>query len=212
MIYFLPVLCLFACVLSLIFDAKGLNKLSIKAKLAASLAFVGFAWEQGAWESRYGQILFIGFLMSSFGDFFLALKGNKKWFIFGIAAFLLAHIFYTVGFFQTGFVTARLPLVVPIVLVALILVVLWLHKHLPNIFKIAVPIYLVTIGVMLIFAWSNQADRAFWWMTTGATLFAISDLFVARNRFFNPDILNRFIGLPLYYIAQLILAYSVSFF
>lgn len=210
MIYILPTLSLFACALSIWFEAKDLPKLMLKAKLAASLAFVGFAWDVGAWQSTYGQILFIGLVLSLFGDVLLAMKGHKKWFQLGIAAFLLAHVFYAFAFTSTGFASAKLPLVAPVVLIFMIITGLWLRQHLQGIFKIAVPAYLLAIGLMLVFAWCNQAGSAWWWIVTGATLFAVSDLFVARNRFIQADIKNRIIGLPIYYVAQIMLAYSVS--
>ena len=210
MILFLPTLCLLTCGLSIWFESREQNQLALKAKLAASLAFVGFAWDLGAWETHYGKVLLIGLVLSLLGDVLLAMKGHKKWFLLGIGAFLLAHVFYTFAFAQTGFETARLPLVAPIVLIFLTVTALWLRKHLQGIFIVAVPAYLLAIGVMLVFAWCNQSMTAYWWITSGATLFALSDLFVARNRFVQPAISNRVIGLPIYYVAQLILAYSVK--
>ncbi len=210
MILFLPTLCLLTCGLSIWFESREQHQLALKAKLAASLAFVGFAWDLGASDSSYGQILLIGLVLSLFGDVLLAIKGNKKWFLLGIAAFLLAHVFYTIAFAQTGFDTARLPLVAPVVLVFLSVTALWLRRHLQGIFSIAVPAYLLAIGLMLVFAWCNQSVMGFWWIASGASLFALSDLFVARNRFVQPAISNRIIGLPIYYVAQLLLAYSVK--
>lgn len=40
----------------------------------------------------------------------------------------------------------------------------------------------------------------------GALMFFFSDLFVARQEFVHRTVLNKWIGLPLYYIAQLLLA------
>ena len=208
MIFLLPTICLIACGLSLWFEAKGENTLTIKTKLAASLAFVGFAWDLGAWQTSYGQVLFIGLMLSLIGDVMLAIKGHKKYFLFGISAFLLAHICYAVAFGLTGFGSAKLPLIAPMVLVFLIATGLWLRKYLQGLFNIAVPAYLLAIGLMLVMAWSNQSITAWWWISAGASLFALSDLFVARNRFIKPHISNRIIGLPTYYIAQLMLAYT----
>ena len=41
---------------------------------------------------------------------------------------------------------------------------------------------------------------------TGAVLFYVSDLFVARERFVTPGFVNKALGLPLYYGGQLLLA------
>ncbi|MDD3992851.1 MAG: hypothetical protein PHV70_11955 [Desulfobacteraceae bacterium] len=40
----------------------------------------------------------------------------------------------------------------------------------------------------------------------------MSDLFVARQRFVAPAFSNRLLGLPLYYIGQFLLAFSVGGF
>jgi len=40
--------------------------------------------------------------------------------------------------------------------------------------------------------------------------FYISDLFVARDRFFKTEFSNRLLGLPLYYAGQFLLAFSVG--
>jgi hypothetical protein len=43
----------------------------------------------------------------------------------------------------------------------------------------------------------------------GALGFYVSDVFVARQRFLKSEIVNRLIGLPLYYGGQFLLAFSV---
>jgi hypothetical protein len=44
----------------------------------------------------------------------------------------------------------------------------------------------------------------------GATCFMSSDVAVARDRFVTPGVANRVWGLPLYYGAQLLLAWTVT--
>jgi hypothetical protein len=44
----------------------------------------------------------------------------------------------------------------------------------------------------------------------GAASFYFSDVFVARDRFLKPEFLNRLLGLPLYYLGQYLLAFSVG--
>jgi hypothetical protein len=45
-------------------------------------------------------------------------------------------------------------------------------------------------------------------IVAGAFAFYLSDLSVARQRFVVQSLVNRLWGLPLYYVAQLILGYS----
>lgn len=209
MMLLLPSICLFACILSLGFEHNNQTKLALKTKLLASLAFVGFAWDLGAWNSQYGQLLFVGLVLSMFGDWSLG-KQENRYFLVGIGAFLLAHSAYALAFLSTGFSTEFLLLILLIVTSIMITTTWWLKNHLNGNFKWLVPLYLIVISWMLVSAWSNETQTAWGWIMGGASLFAISDLFVARNRFIQASHLNRIIGLPLYYMAQLMLAFSVS--
>ena len=47
-------------------------------------------------------------------------------------------------------------------------------------------------------------------MLVGAIVFAASDVAVARDRFVARSFVNRAWGLPAYYAAQLVLAWSVN--
>jgi len=47
-------------------------------------------------------------------------------------------------------------------------------------------------------------------LLTGALMFLVSDLAVARDRFVAQGFINRLWGLPLYYAAQLVLASCAS--
>jgi uncharacterized membrane protein YhhN len=76
--------------------------------------------------------------------------------------------------------------------------------------KIPVIAYIVVISVMVILAFGTINGARNWLIPIGATLFFVSDLFVARNRFVSPGIVNPSLGLPLYYTAQVLLALSVS--
>ena len=44
----------------------------------------------------------------------------------------------------------------------------------------------------------------------GALLFYVSDIFVARHRFVKKEFINRAIGLPMYYTAQFMIAFSTG--
>ena len=44
----------------------------------------------------------------------------------------------------------------------------------------------------------------------GALFFYFSDIFVARDRFLKNQFLNRLVGLPMYYLGQFLLAFSIG--
>ena len=49
-------------------QSESMQKLKVKTKLLASLAFVGFAWDLGAADSTYGQVMLAGLVLSLAGD------------------------------------------------------------------------------------------------------------------------------------------------
>jgi uncharacterized membrane protein YhhN len=76
--------------------------------------------------------------------------------------------------------------------------------------------YIIVITVMVVGAFTVVGDAGFpatgrLMVIFGAVSFYISDLFVARDRFLKPEFTNRFLGLPLYYLGQFLLAFSVAF-
>jgi len=176
LLWLLPGICLLACFMSLWFDSQAMQKHALKTKLLASLAFVGFAWDLGATESSYGQLILAGLLLSLMGDVLLAIKGQKKCFLLGIGAFLLAHILYAVAFSTLATDKQRLMLVLPVISVAVVAVGLWLKPHLTGAFRLAVPGYLIAIGFMLMMAWLVPMNAVYYWVVTGASLFALSPL------------------------------------
>ena len=87
-------------------------------------------------------------------------------------------------------------------------VVRWLWPHLSPTLKPAVAAYVIAISVMVILACGTITATGLQ-LVVGAVLFAVSDVFVARERFATSAVANRLWGLPLYYLAQLVLALSV---
>ena len=90
----------------------------------------------------------------------------------------------------------------------------WLKPHLGTM-KGPVLAYIIVITLMLSGAWSILGEfdlaglgRSF--IFSGAAFFYVSDLFVARDRFVKKAPINRFLGLPLYYTGQFLLAFSVG--
>jgi uncharacterized membrane protein YhhN len=74
--------------------------------------------------------------------------------------------------------------------------------------------YVAIITVMVIGAVSlmENGNRAFSGRAlalAGAILFYLSDIFVARQRFATRNYFNRAVGLPLYFTAQFLIAFSI---
>jgi uncharacterized membrane protein YhhN len=86
----------------------------------------------------------------------------------------------------------------------------WLWPHLGQ-RRISVTAYIVAISIMVWGGVSVFTVGALpWTAAAGALLFYLSDLAVARNRFIQKDFINRAVGLPIYYLGQLLLALTVG--
>ena len=70
--------------------------------------------------------------------------------------------------------------------------------------------YVVAILLMCATAAAYGAASGRWQVLLGAVVFAASDISVARERFVAKSFRNKAWGLPAYFVAQLILAWSVA--
>ncbi len=168
-------------------------------KSLCSLGFLLFALSLGL-DSLFAQLVFAGLLLSALGDVLL-LFGSSRAFLAGLVAFLLAHLAYLGAFVQVASPG----------LWALLLVLAmgygwlrWLWPYLGG-WKAPVLAYGVVISLMLWVGLGVPRPE----VRLGALLFYLSDLFVARQRFVVQQPLNPLLGLPLYYVAQYLLAGSV---
>ena len=178
-------------------------------KLAASSAFVAFALSLGAASTTYGTVVLAALLLSWVGDALL-LSNAQRVFLGGLAAFLLAHVAYTAAFWVDG----APGLVFPLALLGFgavgVLTVRWLWPHLPAGDRPPVVAYVAVIAVMCAAATDFSRSVGSVVPALGAACFMASDLSVARDRFVVRSVANRLWGLPLYYVAQLLLAWTVT--
>ena len=205
----LAYLCGGGCVVlvaALLLDQTGIGAV---AKLAASSAFVLMAVSLGAQVSRYGALILAGLVLSWFGDAFL-IGTSRHWFLLGLASFLLAHVAYAAAFLSIG-VDRRWTLgaTFPVAVIAA-LVLLWLQPYLPQELVWPVRLYTAVISLMVVTAFGTLGAGATPLIVSGACLFFLSDLSVAALRFTEPAFPTYVFGLPLYYAAQICLAFSIA--
>ncbi len=172
-------------------------------KLVASSCFLVLAWWWGAFDDTYGQLIFAGLGLSWVGDALLISK-RTRWFLAGLVAFLGAHVVYTAAFSRLGIDWGNFAIALLPAAMAYVAVHRWLMPHTGRM-QVPVVAYMVAILAMVTTAFAVAPFVVF----GGAALFALSDLFVARQRFIAPTWTNRAIGLPLYYAGQVLLAWSV---
>ncbi len=177
-------------------------KWNLVMKPIASLGFLGGAIAAGCLESIPGQALFIALVWSFLGDVLLIFKESRVLFMMGIGAFLMSHIGYIMVFRLRGIdweVTGLALLGFGAVGYG---VWRWLAPHVKGGMRFAVIAYITVISAMVAFSVGSTAARPDWLPVAAATVFWLSDLTVARQRFVKADMWNRLIGLPLYYGAQ----------
>jgi uncharacterized membrane protein YhhN len=156
----------------------------------------------------------LGLLLSLGGDIALMFKTGRA-FLVGLVLFLLAHVVYAgvltwfSGFYPADLISGA---------VLLLLgggIFLYLRPGLgkmqgPVLVYVAIICFMVNRAVSTFFGEAFTPAQA-WLLTVGATLFWLSDLVLAVNRFRHPFELNR-LGLYLYYGGQLLIALSASYF
>lgn len=204
----LTVACLAFVAALLVADRLGSQLQQALAKLGASTCFVLVALSLGAPGSRYGQLVLGGLVLGWFGDALL-LSRRSTVFMAGLGAFLLAHIAYAAAFLSGPWSRPAAAAAVAAAFVFGWVVLRWLHPHIPASFKGPVLAYVLVILAMCVSAAGYSHATGRWYVLAGAVLFAASDISVARDRFVQPTYGNRLWGRPTYFVAQLLLAWSV---
>ena len=190
-------------------DIKGL----LPAKALLSTLFVLAALVQPHFITFYYHFVLAGLLFCLIGDVCLALPGDKM-FLWGLISFLVGHVFFLFGFLSVARTGPWAYGGTLIICAVSGMIYLRLKPYLGSM-NLPVVCYCIVITFMLSGAWSvlNSTALSLAGRTTafcGALLFYISDVFVARNRFVKKDFFNRLVGLPLYYVGQFMLAFSVG--
>ncbi len=206
-----------ACILMpglLYYESKEIPKGILPVKTTISLLFVIAALIQPRPVPSYFAWLLPGLIFCLGGDIFLALP-QKKMFFPGLVSFLVGHVFYVICFFYTAPPTALVLWGTLPVSMASLWIFFRLKPHL-NDMIIPVLVYIVVITIMVCGAFSIllEPELAFTGRMLafcGALCFYISDLFVARDRFVKKGLINRILGLPLYFGGQFLLAFSIGY-
>ncbi|NQV06984.1 lysoplasmalogenase [bacterium] len=177
-------------------------------KAAASTAFIATALSAGATDTAYGRWVLVALVFSWVGDVALV-STARHWFLVGLSAFLLGHVAYAIGFGARGADVAAALIAAAVLLVPAGVVLRWLWPHLPGQLRGPVVAYVVVITAMVAMAAGTVSANATPVILIAAIAFYVSDLLVARDRFAAPGMINRYWGLPLYYLAQVLFALSV---
>ncbi|ODV11349.1 MAG: hypothetical protein ABT20_06090 [Rubrivivax sp. SCN 70-15] len=204
----LQVLLIEAAALATATGAEGLTELHRVFKpLALLIAMLFVAREDvsrpGA--GRLDRLVLGGLAFSLAGDCLLMFPG---FFVPGLVAFLVAHLFY-IALFKRGlpWFPNRRALLGTLGLGAAMYV--FLLGGLNPVLKIAVAAYVVVIALMAAQAIGRATvlrDRASVLAAVGAGFFMLSDSLLATNKFAAPFPMAQFLVLATYYVAQILIA------
>lgn len=199
-----------SCMALVYFHRMGWMQAAAAAKLIASAGFLATAVSVGALRHRFGRIVFAGLVLSLCGDLFL-IGQSQRFFLLGLASFLLAHIAYATAFISHGqnrrwVLAAALPAVAVAVAVGV-----WLAPHVSPELAAPVHVYTAAITLMVITAIGARGAGAANLIVAGALMFFVSDLSVAMQRIVETDFPTIIWGLPLYYAGQVCLALGATF-
>jgi uncharacterized membrane protein YhhN len=176
-------------------------------KPIASVGFVAAARSHGALASAWGRWVLAALVFSLVGDVLLIPASTL---LFGLGAFLVGHLLFAAAFVVRG---VSFPVAAAAAVVAAgvaVPVARWLLPHVKGGMRGPVIAYMTAISAMVSLAAGSYALHPSPLVLGGALAFYLSDLSVARDRFVQPGFVNRLWGIPLYYAAQLLFAWSVG--
>jgi uncharacterized membrane protein YhhN len=184
------------------------------------------------WEIVYGQAFLlaqcaasrpmlwflIGLILCTIGDVFLMFR--EKHFTKGLAAFLLGHIFYVIGFGTLIPIGASLPFALGVAVVVILSGMIIFRKLYAGMaandntkMMLPVALYTLVISAMLYSAIMTHPiwqSRFTLFLSLGAFLFYISDVINAWVQFVGPVKRHRIKIMTTYYIAQLFIAIGAT--
>jgi len=198
--------------------AKGWKEIETIAKPATMVLLFATLALAGGFGATPLIFFGLGIVFSLAGDIFLLL--SNRWFIAGLAAFLMAHVSYIIGLnTPIGDASPLWAIVIGIILALATARVLrpilaGLREKGQGKLVIPVVVYGTVITIMLLSAiltiyrtdWKTSASGL---VSLGAILFYFSDIILAWNRFVKPIKNGRLVNMVAYHLGQIALITGV---
>jgi len=199
--------------------AKGWKRIEFFAKPATMVLLFGWLALAGGFGAAPLIYFGLGIFFSLAGDIFLMVsytRFSNRWFLPGLAAFLLAHVAYIIGL-NTPVGGVSLIGAIGIAAILAITVVRILRRILARVRakglqRMVIPVmaYGTVISLMLLSAiltlyrldWKTSASGL---VCVGATLFYFSDIILAWNKFVKPVRNGRMMNMAAYHLGQIAL-------
>jgi len=178
------------------------------AKPAVLVALIVTAVVLGAGEDAAGGWLLVALAFGLAGDVFLLGTTDTR-FRLGLAAFLVGHLAYVASFIELGLDPQGWNYLSFLVLGGCLLATRQVaaSTYLRGGLALAAPVavYTVVIGAMIIYAFTTGVPL----IAVGATVFAISDSALARDRFVRPWDGAQLLVMVTYHVGQALIVAGV---
>jgi len=167
-------------VIAILFDQ---HTLYLTAKPLLMISLLGYFISASNGYPAWRVYVVIALLFSLAGDVFMM---SSNMFIAGLASFLVAHVCYITAFLKTGADKGRLSSLDIAKFVMLGIVMTWILY--PRLSGMLIPVLLYTLVLVAMGLLAHKrrgatSTASFRLVSTGATLFVISDSLIAVNRF-----------------------------
>ncbi|RZL32066.1 MAG: lysoplasmalogenase [Pedobacter sp.] len=164
-------------------------------------------------ESRFTKKVLVGLFFSLLGDVFLMFPHiSEIYFMLGLGAFLIAHLFYIAAFYldSTNKIEVERRYVLPIFFVFGFFCMSYYMFLRPSLGSMNIPvlIYSFTITLMAIMAalrYGKTNSKSFVWILLGAILFVASDSILAYNKFVERIEMGNLLIMITYMLAQFLI-------
>lgn len=182
-----------------------------KPFLVLSLLLIFFYYQRKYVSNRFSKYISLGLFFCLAGDVLLMNQDQANFFVYGLAAFLMGHVFYILGFFRTYLDNHEIPLLkkqgwVMVLIVAYgFLFFRQIKDHLGEMIG-PVIIYTMVITLMLLIAanrYKKVSPESFRYIFFGALLFVASDSILAWNKFVHSIDFSHAWIMATYGLAQL---------
>lgn len=167
----------------------------LKAIPVSALAIYFYSQFTNTQQTKTHVFFLCGLGMSVVGDIVLALE-QGQYFVFGLAAFFVAHVFYIMSLYPVA--PRRLPIVIAYAVIGVgtfSLMAPWLGE-------LFIPVFFYILILLTMAVFSVISQRSNRWLIVGAALFVISDSIIGLNKFYQPIPYNHILIMLTYYSAQ----------
>lgn len=171
---------------------------------------ISIVWLYGAERKGFYRWAILGGLIFSLVGDVLLIEPQR--FVYGLAAFLVAHLFYIAAFLLASGKEKFHPLSISSYLVGLLIYRL-ISDGVPESLRVAVMVYAAAISTMLGAAFNfylTRKNAASFFAFSGAAVFVLSDALLAFNKFNGEFALAKLLILSTYFFAQWLIARSAA--